>query len=263
MEAVMYKSLFWLIVFFCLPLLAQSVNIAAEKEAIKKVCRMETMAFVNRDGFTQRSFMTDDHEFLRITYNEGTAHGSAWHKKLDPNKKDDGAEMLKPYPFEVVNDDYIFHINGDLAWVSYLQQVSTPAPGRKITYTMRENRTLRKEQGKWKIVAMATLCTGSDDPQLFHIQEKLTDISNLLIDAKDYDKALRIAEVNLELFPESSHAYDALAWAWYHRGDKEKTILYAKKALEQIPKDNFTPQYSLEQIKQWAEGKFELAEKMK
>lgn len=259
----MYKSLVQLIIFSCLPLLAQGVNMDAEKEAIKEVCRLETLAFVNRDGFTQRSNMTDEHEFVRLLYDEEAAHGSAWHKKLDPNKKEDGAEKLKPYPFQVVNDDYIFHISGDLAWVSYLQHVSTPAPERNITYSMRENRTLRKEQGKWKIVAMVTLCTGSDDPQLFHIQEKLTDISNLLIEAKDFDKALRIAEVNLELFPESSHAYDALAWVWYHRGDKEKTILYAKKALEQIPKDNFTPQFSLELIKQWAKGKFELAEKMK
>jgi len=259
----MYKSIFLLIILFCLPLFAQSVDLEAEKEAIKEVCRKETMSWKNRDNFTQRACMTDKHELVRILYNEENAHGSAWHRKLEPNKKDESTENLKPYPFEIVNDDYIFHINGDLAWVSYRQKVIEQAPGRTITWEMRENRTLRKENGEWKIVASATLCTGCDDPQAFHIKQKLTDISNLLIDMKQFDKAVRIAEVAIEMFPESSHAYDALAWAYYHKGDKEKTIQYAKKAIEQIPSDNLTPQWRQEQIKKWAEGKFEAAEKMK
>jgi len=241
---------------------AQDLNLEAEKEAIKEVCRKETLSFMNRDGFTQRSCMTDDYEFVRILYDEENAHGSSWHGKLDPNKKQENTEKQKPYPYKIENDDYIFHINGDLAWVSYRQKALEEAPGRTITWDMRENRTLRKENGEWKMVAMATLCTGCDDPQVFHIKQKLTDISNLLINAKEFDKAVRVAEFAIEIFPQSSHAYDALAWAYYHKGDKEKTIHYAKKAIEQIPNDTLTPQWRQEQIKEWAEGKFEAAEKL-
>jgi len=259
----MSKSVYFFIVLFCLPLFAQDVNFEAEKEAIKQVCLKETMSYLKRDGFAQRACMTDEHEFVRILYNEENAHGSSWHGKLDPNKKNESTEKLEPYPLKIENDDYIFHINGDLAWVSYRQKVIEEAPGRTITWDMRENRTLRKENGEWKIVAIATLCTGCDDPKVFHIKQKLTDISNLLINAKEFDKAIRVAEFAIEMFPESSHAYDALAWAYYHKGDKEKTIQYAKKAIEQIPNDTLTPQWRQEQIKELAEGKFEAVEKMK
>lgn len=259
----MSKSVYFFIVLFCLPLFAQDVNLEAEKEAIKEVCRKETMSFMNRDGFTQRSCMTDEHDFVRIVYDEENAHGYSWHRKLDPNKKDESTEKQEPYPVKIENDDYIFHINGDLAWVSYRQKALEEALGRTITWEMRENRTFRKENGEWKIVAAATLSTGCDDPKVFHIKQKLTDISNLLIDAKEFDKAIRVAELAVEMFPESSHAYDALAWAYYNQGNKEKTIEYAQKALDQIPKDNFTPQWRQAQIKQWAEGKFEAVKQMK
>ncbi len=49
----MSKSVYFFIVLFCLPLFAQDVNLEAEKEAIKEVCRKETMSFMNRDGFTR------------------------------------------------------------------------------------------------------------------------------------------------------------------------------------------------------------------
>lgn len=251
-----------LLLLFVLPLMAQDVDLEAEKEAIKNVCRQETMASFKGDAYTRRSFLTDEHELVRVGYSEETAHASAWHAKLDPNEKPENPESHESSPYKIENEDYVFHIGRDVAWVSYNQTVTEPATDRDITWTMRENRTLRKENGQWKIVNIGTFGTGCDDPQLFHVKQKLTDISNQCIQAKDTEKAIRVAELALELFPESAHAYDALAWAYYNQGDKEKTIEYAQKALDQLPNDTFTPPRWHEQIQKWAEEKFELAEQI-
>jgi tetratricopeptide (TPR) repeat protein len=243
----MFKSIIrWLALLSAiigLPLFGQDAMLEAEMAAIKAVCLKETMSYINRDQHSMRACKTDAHEFVRLLYDEESAHGSAYHKKLEPNLPNVATKKAEPYPFQLKNDDYIFHIQGDLAWVSYSQTITEPTPGREITWIMRENRTLRKENGEWKILGITTVCTGCDDPQLYHILTKLLDISNQLVELKEKDKALKVFQLVLDLFPESATAYAQITQQFLKLGDNSNAEIYATKSLELMPTDTNTPQW--------------------
>jgi len=135
-----------------------------------------------------------------------------------------------------------------LAWVSYSQTVTEPAPGREITWTM------RKENGEWRILGITTVSTGCDDPQLFHILNKLLDISSQLVERKEQDKALKTFKLVTELFPESATAFAHIAHQFLQLGDTTNAGMYATKALELLPNDTQTPNWRQASLKKEIEA---------
>ena len=57
----------------------------------------------------------------------------------------------------------------------------------------------------------------------------------LLQQLKQVDDAIKLFELNVELYPQSWNAYDSLAEAWYAKGEKQKALELYRKSLELNP----------------------------
>jgi len=57
----------------------------------------------------------------------------------------------------------------------------------------------------------------------------------LLQQLKQVDEAIKLFELNAELYPQSWNAYDSLAEAWYAKGEKQKALELYRKSLELNP----------------------------
>ncbi len=58
-----------------------------------------------------------------------------------------------------------------------------------------------------------------------------------LIRAKKFKEAIRIFELNVEAYPQSSNAYDSLAEGCLDAGDKAQAIVNYRKAIQLNPKN--------------------------
>ena len=58
-----------------------------------------------------------------------------------------------------------------------------------------------------------------------------------LIREKEFKEAIRILQLNVEAYPQSSNAYDSLAEAYMGDGDKPQAVANYQKTLELNPKN--------------------------
>lgn len=75
----------------------------------------------------------------------------------------------------------------------------------------------------------------------------LAELTHMLLEDKNFDAAVRISNLNIEMYPKSGLAYFTLGETCEAIGDKAKAIENVKKALELIP-DNMMFQRKLQQL---------------
>ena len=66
---------------------------------------------------------------------------------------------------------------------------------------------------------------------------ELNGLGYRLIRGKKYAEAIRIFQLNVEAYPNSSNAYDSLAEGYMKAGDKAQAITYYRKAIQLNPKN--------------------------
>ncbi len=66
---------------------------------------------------------------------------------------------------------------------------------------------------------------------------ELNGLGYRLIRGKKYAEAIRIFQLNIEAYPNSSNAYDSLAEGYMKAGDKAQAVTYYRKAIELNPKN--------------------------
>lgn len=68
-------------------------------------------------------------------------------------------------------------------------------------------------------------------------EQRLNAMGYALLNRKEYEKAIKIFQYTLELYPDSFNGYDSLAEAFFTKGDKENAIKYYKLAVKLNPGD--------------------------
>jgi len=68
-------------------------------------------------------------------------------------------------------------------------------------------------------------------------EQRLNAFGYALINREEYDKAIRLFQYNVKLYPQSFNAHDSLAEGYASRGDKEKAVEYYRKAVALNPGD--------------------------
>jgi cytochrome c-type biogenesis protein CcmH/NrfG len=58
-----------------------------------------------------------------------------------------------------------------------------------------------------------------------------------LIRSKKVEQAIRIFQLNVEAYPQSSNVYDSLAEAYMNHGDKQQALANYQRALQLNPKN--------------------------
>jgi CubicO group peptidase (beta-lactamase class C family) len=74
-----------------------------------------------------------------------------------------------------------------------------------------------------------------DEKNYEYNESDLNNAGYLLLQRQKTDDAIKVFELNTELFPESYNVWDSLGEAWMIKGDKEKAIKYYRKSLELNP----------------------------
>src|ERR1700686_465866 len=75
-------------------------------------------------------------------------------------------------------------------------------------------------------------------PYIYNFDEdELNTLGYQLIRANKFKKAIRIFQLNVEAYPQSSNVYDSLAEAYMDDGDKAQAIANYQKSLELNPKN--------------------------
>jgi uncharacterized membrane protein len=78
----------------------------------------------------------------------------------------------------------------------------------------------------------------SATPRTYNFDEdQLNDLGYRLIRAKKYEDAIRIFQLNVDVFPKSSNAYDSLGEAYMDNGEKQLAITNYKRSVDLNPKN--------------------------
>lgn len=138
----MRKILVGLLLLCSLLVHAQS----ADEMAIQKVCETETRAWLAADATTfNNCWQVRPYTRILVTTEEGQTMAIS----ADQMKAVTASAMGGSGTF--VNSNYLFHIEGNSAWVTY-DEVKTDAKGAHPSHEMR---LLEKANGQWKIVGMS------------------------------------------------------------------------------------------------------------
>jgi tetratricopeptide (TPR) repeat protein len=75
-------------------------------------------------------------------------------------------------------------------------------------------------------------------PTTYNFDEgELNTLGYQLIRTKKFKEAVRILQLNVEAYPQSSNVYDSLAEAYMNDGDKPQAIAHYQKSLQLNPKN--------------------------
>ena len=78
----------------------------------------------------------------------------------------------------------------------------------------------------------------ASDPNSYNFgQGQLNSLGYRLVRMKKYADAIRIFQLNVEAFPQSSNAYDSLAEGYMDAGDRGQAIVNYEKAIQLNPKN--------------------------
>ena len=80
---------------------------------------------------------------------------------------------------------------------------------------------------------------------------------------KNYEEAVSILQINIELYPESANTYDSLAYAYSTIGHIEPAIEYYNKALTAIPNDKSRSKDRQQQMRKEIEANLRKLKKKK
>ena len=136
--------------FAVVPVQAQT----AENDAIKAVIRTETEAFYSRNADAwQATYVHDSTAARTVAQSWNYSSDTGW-EKFGPGTVDFIKQNPTPVPIKLQTSNYALHANADFAWAEYDQKIT----GSRDTagYVSREQRTLVKRNGQWKIMSAVT-----------------------------------------------------------------------------------------------------------
>lgn len=208
----------------------------AESENIKKVIRAETESYYKADGPAWQATWAQEGENTRTIISSGSYSGMAGWESYGPATLDE-LKKAKPVPTTFKNDNYKIRREGNLALVEYDQVLFDIAEDSTHKHISREFRTLKKDQGVWKIVSQITVDTESFKITPAYIAYNFNTIGYKFLEEKKFNEAIDVFALNVKLNPEEWNVYDSLGEAYALAGQKELAVKNYEKSLALNPKN--------------------------
>ena len=226
-----------------------------DKDAIKQVIHTETSSFYQRDAKAWQDTWLHDEEASRTIIVNGYSSVVGWDNfgpQMIKNLKDNSG----PTAVKFVDENFIIHSDGNMAWAEYDQTLTTPSTDTNYRQLTREHRALMKKNGKWKIFSQTTIfpATLGASPGTLTSNEEALENSLYstgydLLEAGMVEAAIEVFKVNADLYPDSWNVYEGLGEAYAKAGNKEMAIQNYEKLLELDP-ENENGKSALERLKQ-------------
>jgi CubicO group peptidase (beta-lactamase class C family) len=128
---------------------------------------------------------------------------------------------------------YLNNITLGIMSVLYDQPVDTPK--RSIAKTIMN--TIAEKNVASAVAQYRELKAGKTASEYDFGETELNQLGYQLLQTKKVSDAIEIFKLNVEMYPQSSNAYDSLGEGYMTRGDKELSIAAYKKSLELDPKN--------------------------
>lgn len=212
-------------------LIAQS----ADADEVKRVIRAETETYYQRDTTGWKGTWINDSTAIRTFITGGSYSVALGWDKFGPSTIA-SIRGTAPQAVRIDRTNYVLHIDGALAYAEYDERTnflsdSTPP------LLARQNRTLLKRNGKWRILSAGSFVQSSFGASPRAVEGRLAGIGNDLTAAKNSRDAIEVLELNARLFPASADAHASLAAAYAAAGDAARAKQHYEKVLAVDPKN--------------------------
>ncbi len=205
-----------------------------DKQAIKETISGEINAFVDRDFDTWSKYWVHEpyasSTFINSLFMESS---ESWDSIAASTKEYMEGEGESPRI--KLGNDFNIVVMGEVATAKVSSEETMFLFGEDKTFTKKSDYLLKKEGGKWKIVSLTDVYTSSFDYSEFNNEFEINWQGYQLLRNGRVDDALKVFQLNTELYPEASNTWDSLAEGYMTMGDKAQATKYYKKSLELDP----------------------------
>lgn len=194
-----------------------------ELDEVKRVIRQETESYYRRDAEAWQGTWVNDSTAIR-TFITGSSYSvqRGW-DKFGPGTVAALRRDPAPQSVQIDRTNYVLRVDGGLAWAEYDERTNYP-DGRTPPLLARQQRTLLKQNGRWRILSAGSFVESSFGTAPGAIEGRLDAIGNDLIVAKNTAAAISVLALNAQLFPRSAAAHRDLGAAYAAAGQTQRAI---------------------------------------
>jgi tetratricopeptide (TPR) repeat protein len=130
------------------------------------------------------------------------------------------------------------NVSGNMATVFLKETEVWKFAGEATDIKMKSVYVLQKVGKEWKIVSMTTVNKSSYENNDFTSEWKINMEGYRFLWRDELDKAIKVFELNTQLYPEAFNTWDSLGEAYMKKGDNEQAKKYYEKSLALNPKND-------------------------
>lgn len=205
-----------------------------DKQAIKETISGEINAFVERDFESWSKFWIHEpyasSTFINSLFMEST---ESW-DSISAGVKEYMESEEEPTRI-TLGDDFNILVMGDVATAKVSSEETMFLFGEDKTFERKSEYLLKKENGSWKIVSLTDVYTGTFNYTEFNNEFEINWQGYQLMRNGRVDDAIKVFQLNTELYPQASNTWDSLAEGYMTKGDNAMAVKYYRKSLELDP----------------------------
>ena len=131
---------------------------SADVDEVKRVIRAETETYYRRDAEGWKDTWVQDSTAIRTFITSGSYSVALGWDKFGPSTIE-SIRGTAPQTVQVDRTNYVVRIDGALAWAEYDER--TTSPGDSVPLVARQQRTLVKQNGRWRILSAGSFVGSS------------------------------------------------------------------------------------------------------
>ena len=198
----------------------------SDADEVQRVIRAETETYYQRDVEGWKRTWVQDSTAIRTFITSGSYSVALGWDKFGPGTVAD-IQRSAPQAVRVTRTNYVLRIDGALAWAEYDER--TDMPGDSVPLVARQQRTLIKRDGEWRILSAGSFVGSTYGASPRAVETRLEGVGSDLSAAKKHPDAIEVLALDTRLFPRSSAAHAALGAAYAAAGKTRlATQQYAK-----------------------------------
>ena len=212
------------------PVAAQSADV----DAVKRVIQAETDTYYRKDAEGWKATWVNDSTAIRTFITSASFSVATGWDKFGPGTIEQIKRDPTPDSVRIDRTNYVVRIEGPLAWAEYDEQTNYPTGAPPLI--ARQQRTLVKENGEWRILSAGSFVGSSYGAEARAVEDRLAGVADALSTAKKYQDAAEVLELSAKLSPSSPRVYSRLGQTYAAAGDAKRAIRSYEKAIAIDPK---------------------------
>jgi tetratricopeptide (TPR) repeat protein len=202
---------------------------SADVDAVKRVIAAETETYYRKDAEGWKATWVNDSTAIRTFITSASFSVALGWDKFGPGTVESIRKEPTPVAVQIDRTNYVVRIDGALAWAEYDERTSYPSGAPPLL--ARQQRTLVKQNGAWKILSAGSFVGSSYGTDKRAVEDRLNQLGDDLSAARNHRDALEVLELSARLSPGSPRVHLALGAAHAAAGNARLAIQSYEKAL--------------------------------